>query len=429
MMRTILHVDMDAFYVSVEMRRHPELIGLPVVVGGSGQRGVVAAANYEARRFGVFSAMSSSKARRLCPQAVFLPGDHAHYSEVSHRVHEIFAAHTPLVEPIALDEAFLDVTGAVRLFGDGVTIGHRIRDAVRRELDLPCSVGVATNKFIAKLASKAAKPRVAAGGVSDGYGVLSIEPGEELSFLHPLPVSALWGVGPATLQKLERLAVRTVGELAALPDDLVVRAIGQAHGMHLLELARGIDVRPVVSERDAKSIGQEETFSVDLHDRDAIRAEIVRLSDVVASRLRRHGWAARTVMLKIRFSSFETITRSVTPDSPLTTAPAMVAALAPVLSTFDPSIGVRLVGVSVANFVEPVEQMSLFATENSDDPDDVAAVDRRWSPASRAVDEIRDRFGHDAIAPAGAVRRRRSSPWGPDSEISGEAPHDDGTLG
>jgi len=420
MTRTILHVDMDAFYVSVEMRRHPELVGRPVVVGGSGARGVVAAANYEARRYGVFSAMASSQAKRLCPQAVFLPGDHAHYAEVSRDVHEIFATITPLVEPIALDEAFLDVTGAVRLFGDGSDIGARIRNEVRERLDLPCSVGVAATKFIAKLASKAAKPRLTPRGVVDGHGVLVVEPGHELEFLHPLPVSALWGVGPATLRKLERLAVRTVGDLAALPDDVVLRSIGRAHGTHLLELSRGHDDRTVVPEREAKSIGQEETFSRDIHSEDEIRAEVVRLSDLVASRLRRHGWAARTVTLKIRFSSFETITRSVTPEAPMTTAPALVAALTSAMASFDPAIGVRLVGVSVANFVPPVEQMSLF--ESSDDAGpDVSSVDRKWSPASRAVDAIRDRFGHDAIAPAGSVRRTRSSPWGPNAESAPES--------
>ena len=424
-MRTILHVDMDAFYVSVEMRRHPELRGQPVVVGGSGQRGVVAAANYEARRYGVFSAMSSAKARRLCPQAVFLSGDHAHYAEVSKQVHEIFDEFTPLVEPIALDEAFLDVTGAARLFGDGVEIGRRIRTEVSSRLQLPCSVGVATNKFLAKLASKAAKPRPSQNGVEPGPGVLSVEPGHELDFLHPLPVSALWGVGPATLKKLDRLAVRTVGDLSALPDDVVIRAIGRAHGEHLLELARGFDERAVQSDRELKSIGHEETFSYDLYRPDDIRAEIVRLSDDVAGRLRHHGWAARTAMLKIKFSSFETITRSVTPESPMTTAPALVAALEPTLATFDPSIGVRLVGVSVANFVEPVEQMSLFGSESSTDATDVASVDRQWSSASRAIDQIRERFGRDAITPARSVRRRRSTPWGPEAQATTDDPDSD----
>ncbi len=400
MTRTILHVDMDAFYVSVEMRRHPELAGQPVVVGGSGRRGVVAAANYEARRYGVFSAMPAATARLRCPQAVFLPGDHAHYSEVSSQVHAIFHDMTPLVEPIALDEAFLDVSGSRRLFGDGAAIGALIRQRIADELDLPSSVGVATNKFVAKLASKAAKPRPTATGVEPGPGVLVVEPGREIEFVHRLPVSALWGVGPATLAKLERLGVRTVSELATLPSDVLERAVGVAHGRHLAALARARDDRPVEPIREAKSIGQEETFSVDLVTHDEIRAEIVRLADLVGARLRASGSAARTVTLKIRFSTFDTITRSVTLDTPVTVSPAMVEALEPALASIDPTDGVRLVGVSVSNFCAPVEQLSLLDQD-------------AWGPASRAVDEIRDRFGHDAISPARSLGRRRvRRPWG-----------------
>ncbi|MEY3033402.1 MAG: hypothetical protein RLZ86_24, partial [Actinomycetota bacterium] len=300
---------MDAFYVSVELRRRPELRGRPVVVGGSGSRGVVAAANYEARRFGVFSAMPSSRARRLCPQAVFLPGDHALYAEVSEDVHRIFEDVTPLVEPIALDEAFLDVTGARALFGDGETIGRFIRRRVLDELELQCSVGVATSKFVAKLASKGAKPRVTDRGVEEGIGVLVVEPGREREFVSPLPVDALWGVGPATLTRLERLGVRTVSDLAELPPEILERSVGVAHGRHLAALARADDDREVTPHRPAKSIGNEETFARDLVSADEIRSEVVRLADHVAGRLRRHGRSARTVTLKIRYSSFETITR------------------------------------------------------------------------------------------------------------------------
>ena len=400
MTRTILHVDMDAFYVSVEMRRHPELAGQPVVVGGSGRRGVVAAANYEARRFGVFSAMPGATARQRCPQAVFLPGDHAHYSDVSAQVHAIFHDITPLVEPIALDEAFLDVTGSRRLFGDGATIGALIRQRIADELDLPSSVGVATNKFVAKLASKAAKPRPTPNGVLPGPGVLVIEPGREVAFVHPLPVSALWGVGPATLTKLERLGVRTVADLAALPIDVLERSVGTAHGRHLAELASAHDTRPVEPHRDAKSIGQEETFSTDLVTHDEILAEMVRLADLVGSRLRSHELAARTVTLKIRFTTFETITRSVTVDTPVSAGPVIVAALDAAMRSIDPSSGVRLVGVSASNLCAPVEQLSLLEDDS-------------WGPASRAVDEIRDRFGHDAISPARSLGRRRvRRPWG-----------------
>lgn len=423
--RTILHVDMDAFYVSVELRRRPELRGRPVVVGGSGARGVVAAANYEARCFGVYSAMPSVRARRLCPDAVFLPGDHALYAEVSREVHRIFEDVTPLVEPIALDEAFLDVTGARSLFGDGETIGRHVRDRIAQELELDCSVGVATSKFVAKLASKAAKPRVTPSGVRPGVGVLVVAPGTERDFVAPLPVSALWGVGPATLAKLERLAVRNVADLAALPPTVLERAVGVAHGRHLAALARAEDDRDVVPDRRAKSIGHEETFSRDLVTIDEARRELVRLADSVGARLRDHGWSARTVTLKIRYSNFETVTRSVTPGSSMSTSPAIVAALTPALteivSGLSPPLGIRLLGVSVTQFGDSATQLSLFDVEPDEggrrSDDDIAAIERRWDPASRAIDAIRGRFGRGAIGSAGTLGSRRSdqpAPWGPD---------------
>ena len=421
--RTILHVDMDAFYVSVELRRRPELRGRPVVVGGSSARGVVAAANYEARRYGVFSAMPSSRARRLCPQAVFLPGDHVLYAEVSEEVHGIFEDVTPLVEPIALDEAFLDVTGARALFGDGESIGHLIRRRVADELDLQCSVGVATSKFVAKLASKGAKPRVTPSGVEDGIGVLVVEPGRERDFVSPLPVNALWGVGPATLARLERLGVRTVADLAALPDRVLERSVGVAHGRHLAALSRAEDDRPVVPHRAAKSIGNEETFARDLVTVDEIRGEVVRLADHVAARLRRHGRAARTVTLKIRYSTFETITRSVTPSRPVNTSPGIVAVLDPIVVEIargvTPTIGVRLLGVSASQLAEPSSQMSLFdgTTSVVDVATDVDTIESRWEPASRAIDAIRERFGRSAIGSAGSLGRadrHEATPWGPE---------------
>ena len=264
--RVVLHVDMDAFYVSVELRRHPELVGQPVVVGGTGPRGVVAAASYEARRFGVTSALPSTVARRRCPHAVFLPGDHQLYSAVSRDVHEIFRRFTPVVEPLSLDEAFLDVTGATRLFGDGVAIARRIRDDVRAELALGCSVGVASNKFLAKLASVEAKPVAYPDRVDPGPGVVEVVVGRELEFLHPLPVERLWGVGPVTLERLRRLGVRTVAELASIDESAVIASLGKANGTHLLNLARGIDDRPVEVNRELKSVGHEETFAHDLHD-------------------------------------------------------------------------------------------------------------------------------------------------------------------
>lgn len=426
-LRTILHVDMDAFYVSVELRRRPELRGRPVVVGGTGARGVVAAASYEARRFGVHSAMPSVQAQRLCPDAVFLPGDHRLYAEVSEQVHHIFKSVTPLVEPIALDEAFLDVSGAARLHGHGVAIAHRIRQRVGDELGLTCSVGVATSKLVAKLASQAAKPVATPAGVRPGPGVVEVRPGEELGFLHPLPVQALWGVGPATLAKLERLGVRTVGDLAELGERPVVAALGAAHGRHLVALARGIDDRAVEPDRAVKSIGHEETFATDLHTQAEVRAEVVRLADAVAARLRRHGVACRTVTVKVRFAGFRTITRSVTPPAPLSTGPAIVKALEPVLAEVDPTPGVRLLGVSGSHLVTPTEQLTL-GLSGYDGPETPLEVELAWSPASGALDSIRERFGSDAIGPASALGGRRSrrgsgaSPWGPDQTVPGREP-------
>jgi DNA polymerase-4 len=408
--RTILHVDMDAFFVSVELRRRPELRGLPVVVGGTGPRGVVAAASYEARRYDVHSALPSAVARRRCPHAIFLPGDHALYSEVSEQVREIFDRYTPLVEPLALDEAFLDVTGATRLFGEGVTIAERIRVDVASELDLTCSVGVAPNKFLAKMASVEAKPRARREGITPGRGVVAVEPGHELEFLHPLPVSRLWGVGPVTFDKLDRLGVRTVAELAALGEQVVVNALGRAQGTHLLALANAHDERPVEVAREAKSIGHEETYPADLTERRQLARELVRLADAVASRLRSAGVAGRTVTLKVRFAGFRTVTRSVTPGSPLDTGPEIVAALEPLLHALDIDDGVRLLGVSASNLTQPTQQLSLL--------DDIDNPHR----AATAIDEIRERFGSGAIGPASAVGpeglrpvRKGSQQWGPDA--------------
>jgi DNA polymerase-4 len=411
---------MDAFYVSVELRRRPELRGQPVVVGGAGPRGVVAAANYEARRYGVHSAMASARARRLCPHAVFLPGDHRLYAEVSDQVHALFHDVTPLVEGLALDEAFLDVTGAQRTQGTGPEIGNRLRERIRRELDLACSVGVAPNKFLAKMASVAAKPTAGREGVRPGPGVVEIRPGDELAFLHPHPVSRLWGVGPATLARLERLGVVTIGDLAALGRDVLVRALGPAQGTHLHELSLGVDDRPVVPDRQAKSIGHEETFAADLYDRVEIRTEVVRLADAVAGRLRHQGVAARTLTLKVRSTAFVTTTRSVTPPEPVTTGPEIVAALAPVLAALDTSGGVRLLGVSGSNLVTPARQLTLELGAPSDDAAPATPAATVWRDAAVAIDEIRQRFGAAAIGPASTVGRRGrpgpgARPWGPDA--------------
>lgn len=425
--RSILHVDMDMFYVAVELRDNPRLRGLPVVVGGEGARGVVAAASYEARRFGVFSAMSSTQARRLCPGAVFLPGRPEVYREVSGQVHEIFRSYTPLVEGIALDEAFLDVSGALRRFGSPLAIADEIRARVSSEIGITCSVGVAANKFVAKIASKAAKPRVSAGRISDGAGVVVVEAGRETEFLHPLPVRALWGVGPATHARLDRIGVKTVGDLATIGVDHLVSLLGEATGRHLFELAWGRDERPVESEREAKSIGHEETFSEDIFDHVELHRHLVRLCEAVSSRVRSAGHRARTLTLKVKFSNFRSITRSTTVDHARSSGPGFVDALAPLLTAIDVGQGVRLLGVSAAQFENadapagPV-QASLF-----DDPSSFEAerADERrldeaaWATASETIDEIREKFGGDAIRTVAGLRDAAElgdvgdSPWGP----------------
>ncbi len=273
---SILHVDLDAFYASVEQRDDPTLAGRPVIVGGLGPRGVVAAASYEAREFGVYSATPMVRARRACPDGVFLAPRFDRYRDVSTDVMRILKSYTPLVEPISLDEAFLDVAGARRVLGTGPELAVAIREQVRADTRLTISVGVATTKLLAKLASDLAKPD----------GLLVVEPGTELEFLHPLPVRRLWGVGPATERKLAALGVQTVGELAAIPEDTLVRALGNASGRHLHALAWNRDERPVVPDQEVKSIGHEETFPSDLHDHAALDHRVVGLADGVASRLR-----------------------------------------------------------------------------------------------------------------------------------------------
>jgi DNA polymerase-4 len=401
---------MDAFYASVEQRRRPELRGKPVIVGAPGARGVVAAASYEARVFGIHSAMSSVQAQRLCPHAVFVGGDHDHYAEVSQAIMAVFGSFTPLVEALSLDEAFLDVTGSRRLHGDGPTIGAAIRARIWEEQGLTCSVGVAPSKFVAKLASEAAKPRVGRHGPEPGIGVKVVSAEEVLDFLHPLPVSALWGVGPKTLEKLQRIGVDTVADLASLDERDAAAALGAANGAHLRRLAHGIDDREVVPDQKPKSIGHEETFSRDHHALATLQHELVRLGDSVAARLRAAKVAGRTVSIKVRFHDFRTITRSVTLPSAVDTGPDVVRAATELLNRIDPTPGVRLLGVHVSQLAEgAARQLSL---------DDVDAPS--WDDATGAVDAIRARYGTGAIVPASLagpegirIKRRGDQQWGP----------------
>jgi DNA polymerase-4 len=414
---------MDAFYAAVELLDDPSLAGRPVIVGGTGRRGVVASCSYEARAYGVRSAMPSARARQLCPHAVFLAGRFGRYSEVSRSIHGVFEEYTPLVEGISLDEAFLDVTGAERLFGPAAEIAVSIRSRIRCELGLPCSVGVAGVKFLAKLASEAAKPRADLRGIVEGPGVFVIEPGRELEFLRPLPIEALWGVGPATATRLRRLGITTVGELMGVPEDVLQGAVGRAHGTHLARLARCIDDREVEPNRDVKSVSHEETYPVDVHDPDQLGDEIVRMADAVATRMRRAGLVGRTINLKVRYGDFVTRTRAQTVPEAVAEGPAIASVALALLAGVDVAAGVRLLGVGVSNLtaadVSSPEQLHLELGA------DVAAGRNRgrlvgWRHAAGAVEAVRSRYGDDAVGPAsllkdGSLRIKRpgDTQWGP----------------
>jgi DNA polymerase IV len=382
----ILHVDMDAFYASVEIRDRPELAGAPVVVAGAGPRSVVLSATYPARVFGVRSAMPVPQARRLCPQAVFIAPRHGHYSAVSKEIMAIFRAITPEVEPLALDEAFLDVCGAVRRLGRPAQIGQLIRDQVSQQQDITCSVGIATTKFVAKLASVHCKPD----------GLLIVPADQVLDFLHPLPVAALWGVGRQTGQVLARLGLRTVADIARTPLSVLERALGRATAAHLSALASGRDDRRVSPRVPEKSIGAEETFAHDIGDSDVIRRELLRLSGRTARGLRSSGYAARTVVVKLRLASFKTITRSRTLSDPTDVAQQIYLTACDLYETagLDPQALLRLVGVRATGLV-PVGTASTQLVFG----DRPAA----WREAEQALDRIAGRFGTDTVRPATLV--------------------------
>src|SRR6266566_7291431 len=382
----ILHIDMDAFYASVEIRDRPEIAAHPVIVGHTGGRGVVLSANYIARRFGVRSAMPVSRARRLCPHAVFAPPRHATYSAVSREVMAIFRAVTPEVEPLSLDEAFLDVTGAVRRVGTPATIGLLIRGQVRDELGITCSVGIATTKFVAKLASVHCKPD----------GLLVIPADGVLDFLHPLPVSALWGVGQRTGAVLARLGLRTVADLAHAPVSTLERERGRATAAHLSALAWGRDDRRVDAGPHDKSIGAEETFGTDIADPEQIRRELLRLAGRTARGLRSSGYVARTVSVKLRRADFKTFTRSRTLPEPTDVAQKIYVTACELYAASGLAEGVllRLVGVRASG----LSPASLAGTQ-------LALGERAdaWREAETAMDKITRRFGSGALRPGSLV--------------------------
>ena len=378
---TILNVDMDAFFASVSIKDNPKLKNKAVVVG-AGVRGVVLSANYEARKFGIRAAMPVGRAQRMAPHAIFIPPDHQRYSEVSEKVMEIFRDVTPHVEPISLDEAFLDVTGAQRLLGTGREIATMIRAKVEQEQGITCSVGIAHNKFIAKLASQHCKPN----------GMLEIPEDRILTFLHPLPASAIWGVGPKTNEQLEKLGLRTVGEIAHTPRSTLIRALGEATGASLYELSWGRDYRDVVTDEPEKSISAAETFASDIDDPEEILREFLRLCEKATLRMRSAGFCAKTISIKVRFADFKTITRSKTLDQPISgTKESFEIAKQLYLALKIERARIRLVGVALEGLIpeeDAPEQLLL------------GQRDVGWKQADSAIDRVKAKFGRASVRPA-----------------------------
>ena len=375
----ILHVDMDAFFVEVERLRDPELIGRPVVVGGTGPRAVVAAASYEARAFGVGSAMPMVEARRRCPQAIVVAPDHSTYREASKSVFTVLRSFTPLVEGLSVDEAFLDIGGLRLHFATPADVGEQIRSTLRRDVALPASVGIGVNKFIAKLASKDAKPD----------GMLIVPNGSEIDFLHPLPVRRLWGVGEATFAALEVLGVATVGDLAEVATGTLVHRLGASLGRHLSDLANGIDDRPVVPGGGAKSISVEETYNVDLVSDGRLEDALLRHCDRLSARLNAAELAGRTITLKVRFGDFTTLTRSTTVPDPVDHTPDLFDLARTLMAKIERrGRGVRLLGIGASTLMprESARQLSLDSPGR-----DAAAL---------AAEEVRARFGASSVIPA-----------------------------
>jgi len=378
---SIMHVDMDAFFVSVELRSRPGLRGKPVIVGYPADRSVVLSASYEARKFGVKSAMPMAVAARMCPSAVIIEPRHKLYYEVSAQLMAIFGSITDLVEPLSVDEAFLDVGGAIRRLGSPREIGGIIRRRVHEELGITASVGIAASKFVAKIASTRCKPD----------GLLLIGPDETVAYLHSLPVNALWGVGAKTGEVLARMGIRTVADVAATPPSALKKLLG-ASGEHVYRLSWGIDPRPVTPVRLEKSIGAEETFAVDTADDVLLHRELLRLSHRTAERLRSTGMVARSISLKLRYTDFSTITRSRTVHAPVDSAQLIYAVAVQLLESLGPrAMTVRLVGVR-AEHLEDAAQTSLqLSFDRRDD---------NWRAAEQALDRVAEKFGSKSVLPA-----------------------------
>jgi len=390
--RSIIHLDMDAFYASVEILDNPALRGLPVVVGGDCNRGVVCAASYEARKFGVHSALPMLTARKLCPQGVFLPVRMARYQEISRRIMEIFHRFTPQVEPLSLDEAFLDVTASQRLMGTAEDIAIQIRTLVRDTTGLTVSVGVGTSKLVAKIASDLNKP--------DGLTILP--PGQEEVFLAPLPISRLWGVGKITREALALIGVRTIGDLNRIPTPILTAKFGKA-GLMMQESAQGIDLRPVEPRQEAKSIGNEETFAEDVRDRKRIEQELLALCIRVGKRARSHGLVGRTVAIKVKYRDFVQVTRSLTLPEPVADDRSLYQTGRMLLEKTEITLRpIRLLGITLSNLAPAgsVGQMTLFGNGRSKEKD---------CRLYKAIDTISDRYGCGSIVPATLVEKMENT--------------------
>ena len=388
---TILHVDMDAFYASVAEKDNPALRGKALVVG-AGARGVVLSANYEARKFGIRAAMPVGRAQRMAPHAIFVAPDHHRYSEVSEVVMEIFRSVSPLVEPLSLDEAFIDVTGAKRLLGTGREIAESIRAQVFKSEGITCSVGIATTKFIAKLASDRCKPN----------GVLEIAHDRVLEFLHPLPVSAVWGVGPKTAEELMKLGLRTVEDIAQTPRATLIRALGEATGAHLYELAWGRDYRDVVPDEPDKSISNAETFASDIEDTEILLRELLRLTEKATHRMRESNKSARTISIKVRFADFKTISRSKTVPLPISGTQEVYEIVRTLFTALKlDGARLRLVGVGLDGLVDGI-----------DGPEQIAFGEREkgWREATKAIDAASNRFGLGSVRPARLFEPENENP-------------------
>jgi DNA polymerase-4 len=410
--RTYFHVDMDAFFVSVEELFNPSLIGKPVVVGGqANQRGVVSAASYAARKFGVHSAMPLRTAYRLCPQAIFVDGHPTRYREYSRKVYEVLKSHSPQVEMASVDEAYMDLTGTKRLHGPPLSAAHRLHDAIKRDTQLNCSIGIAASRMVAKVASDQAKPN----------GVLWVLPGEEARFLAPLDVRKIPGVGKVTEKNLQAWGVRKVGDLAALDDDFLRQHLGQ-WGLALAGKSRGLDAGgwfdgEVGGDSTPKSISHEFTFNEDTADSDALESTLARLSEMVARRLREHRLHARTVQLKLRYSDFSTITRAHSFDHGTQLDTEIFQQIRALFrKNRKPNATVRLLGVHASGLEPAAGQLNMLDEESTN----------RWRKAMSAVDRLRDKFGEDSVSLATGLRGRfrervHENPAG----LPGKTPHKD----